>query len=149
MDEAVVVESHATATLGNKAHKTDKMTKVKILINESKFDHLKKALNGIGVTGMTVVNVFGYGVQKGHTTYYRGVETNADQLPKDRVEVVISKVPLQKVIEAARKAFYTGNIGDGKIFIYDIENVIRVSTGEEGAKALAYNGDAELLRATS
>jgi nitrogen regulatory protein PII len=98
---------------------------------------------------MTVVNVFGYGVQKGHTTYYRGVETNADQLPKDRVEVVISKVPLQKVIEAARKAFYTGNIGDGKIFVYDIENVIRVSTGEEGAKALAYNGDAELLRATS
>jgi nitrogen regulatory protein PII len=125
------------------------MTKVEILINESKFDHLKKALNGIGITGMTVVNVFGYGVQKGHTTYYRGVETDADLLPKVRVEVVISTVPLQQVIETARKALYTGNIGDGKIFVYDVENVIRVSTGEEGAQALAYNGDAELLRATS
>ena len=149
MDEAVVVEDHVTAMPSNKAHKTPKMTKVEILINESKFDHLKKALNGIGVTGMTVVNVFGYGVQKGHTTYYRGVETDADLLPKVRVEVVISKVPLQKVIETARKALYTGNIGDGKIFVYDVENVIRVSTGEEGAQALAYNGDAELLRATS
>lgn len=149
MDEAVVVENHATAIPGNKAHKTKKMTKVEILINESKFDHLKKALNGIGITGMTVVNVFGYGVQKGHTTYYRGVETDADLLPKVRVEVVISNVPLQQVIETARKALYTGNIGDGKIFVYDVENVIRVSTGEEGAQALAYNGDAELLRATS
>ncbi|WP_159072104.1 ammonium transporter [Trichococcus paludicola] len=149
MDEAVVVENHATALPSNKAHKTGKMTKVEILINESKFDHLKKALNGIGITGMTVVNVFGYGVQKGHTTYYRGVETDADLLPKVRVEVVISNVPLQQVIETARKALYTGNIGDGKIFVYDVENVIRVSTGEEGAQALAYNGDAELLRATS
>jgi ammonium transporter len=149
MDEAVVVENHATAMPSNKAHKTAKMTKVEILINESKFDHLKKALNGIGITGMTVVNVFGYGVQKGHTTYYRGVETDADLLPKVRVEVVISNVPLQQVIETARKALYTGNIGDGKIFVYDVENVIRVSTGEEGAQALAYNGDAELLRATS
>ncbi|MGA9518568.1 MAG: ammonium transporter, partial [Trichococcus sp.] len=149
MDEAVLVENHTTAMPSNKAHKTKKMTKVEILINESKFDHLKKALNGIGITGMTVVNVFGYGVQKGHTTYYRGVETDADLLPKVRVEVVISNVPLQQVIETARKALYTGNIGDGKIFVYDVENVIRVSTGEEGAQALAYNGDAELLRATS
>lgn len=149
MDDAVVVENHAKAMPSNKAHKNAKMTKVEILINESKFDHLKKALNGIGITGMTVVNVFGYGVQKGHTTYYRGVETDADLLPKVRVEVVISTVPLQKVIETARKALYTGNIGDGKIFVYDVENVIRVSTGEEGARALAYNGDAELLRATS
>ena len=149
MDEAVVVENHATAMPSNKTHKTKKMTKVEILINESKFDHLKKALNGIGITGMTVVNVFGYGVQKGHTTYYRGVETDADLLPKVRVEVVISNVPLQQVIETARKALYTGNIGDGKIFVYDVENVIRVSTGEEGAQALAYNGDAEVLRATS
>jgi ammonium transporter len=149
MDEAVVVENHATALPSNKAHKTGKMTKVEILINESKFDHLKKALNGIGITGMTVVNVFGYGVQKGHTTYYRGVETDADLLPKVRVEVVISNVPLQQVIETARKALYTGNIGDGKIFVYDVENVIRVSTGEEGAQALAYNGDAELLRVNS
>lgn len=149
MDEAVVVENHATAMSSNKAYKTAKMTKVEILINESKFDHLKKALNGIGITGMTVVNVFGYGVQKGHTTYYRGVETDADLLPKVRVEVVISNVPLQQVIETARKALYTGNIGDGKIFVYDVENVIRVSTGEEGAQALTYNGDAELLRATS
>ena len=149
MDEAVVVENHATTMPSNKAHKTGKMTKVEILINESKFDHLKKALNGIGITGMTVVNVFGYGVQKGHTTYYRGVETDADLLPKVRVEVVISNVPLQQVIETARKALYTGNIGDGKIFVYDVENVIRVSTGEEGAQALTYNVDTELLRATS
>jgi ammonium transporter len=149
LDEAVVVENHATTYPSNPSPQTAKLTKVEILINESKFDHLKKALNGIGITGMTVVNVFGYGVQKGHTTYYRGVETDADLLPKIRVEVVISKVPLQQVIETARQALYTGNIGDGKIFVYDVENVIRVSTGEEGAQALTYNKDTDLLRATS
>ena len=149
LDEAIVVENHATAHQSNPSPQTAKLTKVEILINESKFDHLKKALNGIGITGMTVVNVFGYGVQKGHTTYYRGIETDADLLPKIRVEVVISKVPLQQVIETARQALYTGNIGDGKIFVYDVENVIRVSTGEEGAQALTYNKDTDLLRATS
>jgi len=146
INEAVVVENHVTANPSNPSSKTAKMTKVEILINESKFDHLKKALNGIGITGMTVLNVFGYGVQKGHTTYYRGVESDAELLPKVRVEVVISNVPVQKVIETAQKALYTGNIGDGKIFVYDVENVIRVSTGEQGAQALTYNKDAETVR---
>nr|WP_275425222.1 P-II family nitrogen regulator [Trichococcus ilyis] len=115
-----------------------KLTKVEIITNESKFEALKKALNAIGITGMTVSDVFGYGMQKGHTTYYRGVETEADLLPKIRVEVVVSTVPVHKVVDAARKALYSGHIGDGKIFIYDVENVIRVSTGDEGKKALEY-----------
>ncbi|HEX5350589.1 P-II family nitrogen regulator [Trichococcus collinsii] len=115
-----------------------KITKIEIITNESKFEGLKKALNGIGITGMTVFDVFGYGMQKGHSTYYRGVETEADLLPKIRVEVVVSTVPVQAVVDAARKALYSGNIGDGKIFIYNVENVIRISTGDEGKKALEY-----------
>nr|WP_319996405.1 P-II family nitrogen regulator [Trichococcus shcherbakoviae] len=138
LKKSVVVEYQASgATTGGQDAQT-KITKIEIITNESKFEGLKKALNSIGITGMTVFDVFGYGMQKGHSTYYRGVETEADLLPKIRVEVVVSTVPVQEVVDVARKALYTGNIGDGKIFIYNVENVIRVSTGDEGKKALEY-----------
>lgn len=113
-----------------------KFTKVEIITKQSKFEALKTAMNEIGITGMTVTQVLGYGLQKGKTEYYRGVETEANLLPKVQVEIVISKVPVRTVVETAKKVLYTGNIGDGKIFVYDVENVIKVRTGEEGYDAL-------------
>ena len=100
------------------------------------FEELKQALNAIGVTGLTVTQVLGCGVQKGASEYYRGVKVDMDVLPKVKVEVVVSKVPVSEVISAARKALYTGHIGDGKIFVYDVENAVRVRTGETGYDAL-------------
>ena len=100
------------------------------------FEELKQALNAIGVTGLTVTQVLGCGVQKGASEYYRGVKVDMDVLPKVKVEVVVSKVPVSKVISAARKALYTGHIGDGKIFVYDVEDAVRVRTGETGYDAL-------------
>ena len=93
-------------------------------------------MNDIGITGMTVTNVLGCGVQKGKTEYYRGVEVDFNLLPKIQVEMVVCKVPVRTVIETAKKVLYTGHIGDGKIFVYDVENVIKVRTGEEGYDAL-------------
>ena len=93
-------------------------------------------MNNIGVTGMTVVHVLGCGVQKGSAEYYRGVEVEMSLLPKIKVEIVVSKVPVDTVVETAKKVLYTGHIGDGKIFVYNIENVIKVRTGEEGFAAL-------------
>ena len=113
-----------------------KMTKVVILTKQTRFDTLKAALDQIGITGMTVTQVLGCGMQKGHTEYYRGVRLDTKLLPKVQVEVVISKVPLAQLVEAVKRALYTGNIGDGKIFVYDVENVIKVRTGEEGYDAL-------------
>ncbi len=113
-----------------------KLTKVEIICKMERFEILKEALNKIGVMGITVTHVMGCGVQKGASKYYRGVEVEAKLLPKVKLEVVVSKVPVEKVIEAARKALYTGNIGDGKIFVYDVENVVKVRTGEEGFDAL-------------
>jgi Amt family ammonium transporter len=113
-----------------------KFTKVDIITKQSKFEILKEAMNEIGVSGMTVAQVLGCGIQKGKTEYYRGVEKEMNLLPKVQVSIVVSKVPVRKVIETAKKVLYTGNIGDGKIFIYDVENVIRVRTGEEGYDAL-------------
>jgi ammonium transporter, Amt family len=113
-----------------------KFTKVEIITRQSKFEALKVAMNAIGITGMTVTQVLGYGIQKGKTEFYRGVETETNLLPKVQVEIVVSKVPVRTVVEAAKKVLYTGNIGDGKIFIYDVENVIKVRTGEEGYDAL-------------
>jgi Amt family ammonium transporter len=113
-----------------------KLTKVVILAKQSKFEALKEAMNAIGVTGMTVTNVLGCGIQKGKTEYYRGVPLEMNLLPKVQVEVVVSKVPVETVIDAARKILYTGDIGDGKIFVYDVENVIKVRTGEVGYDAL-------------
>jgi Amt family ammonium transporter len=113
-----------------------KFTKVDIITKQSKFEILKEAMNEIGVSGMTVAQVLGCGIQKGKTEYYRGVEKEMNLLPKVQVSIVVSKVPVRKVIETAKKVLYTGHIGDGKIFIYDVENVIRVRTGEEGYDAL-------------
>lgn len=113
-----------------------KMSKVVILTKQSKFEDLKQALNAIGVTGLTVTQVLGCGVQKGAGEYYRGVKMDMDLLPKVKVEVVVSKVPVADVVAAARKALYTGHIGDGKIFVYDVEDVVRVRTGESGYDAL-------------
>ncbi len=113
-----------------------KMTKVDIICKQGKFEALKNAMNKIGVTGMTVTQVLGFGAQKGHIEKYRGVPVETNLLPKVEVEIVVSKVPVRTVIEAAKKALYTGNIGDGKIFVYNVENVVRVRTGEEGYDAL-------------
>ena len=113
-----------------------KLSKVVILTKQSKFEDLKQALNAIGVTGITVTQVLGCGVQKGASEYYRGVKLDMDLLPKVKVEVVVSKVPVAEVVSAARKALYTGHIGDGKIFVYDVEDVVRVRTGESGYNAL-------------
>lgn len=113
-----------------------KFTKVEIITKQNKFESLKTAMDKIGITGMTVTNVLGYGLQGGKREYYRGVEFETDLLPKIKVEIVVSKVPVRTVIETAKKVLYTGNIGDGKIFVYDVENVIKVRTGEEGYDAL-------------
>lgn len=113
-----------------------KMTKVELIIKQNKFEALKDAMDKIGITGMTVTNVLGYGIQGGYKEYYRGVEFETNLLPKVKVEIVVSKVPVRTVIETAKKVLYTGNIGDGKIFVYNVENVIKVRTGEEGYDAL-------------
>ena len=110
--------------------------KVVIISRLSRYDHLKKAMNELGVTGMTVTQVMGCGIQKGAGEKYRGVEMDATLLPKVKVEVVVSKIPVEKVVEAAKKSLYTGHIGDGKIFVYDVAQVVKVRTGEEGMAAL-------------
>ena len=113
-----------------------KLSNVTILCNQAKFEDLKTAMNRIGVTGMTVTQVLGCGIQKGKTEYYRGVPMAINLLPKVQVGIVVSKVPVAGVIDAAKKSLYTGHIGDGKIFVYDVENVVKVRTGEEGYDAL-------------
>ena len=113
-----------------------KFTKVEIICKESKFEALKKALTELGITGMTMSHVLGCGIQKGKPEYYRGVEVEASLLPKIQLDIVVSKVPVRSVIETAKKVLYTGHIGDGKIFVYDVENVVKVRTGEEGYDAL-------------
>lgn len=140
--QALEVHPQAFKTGSTDSNKTDedtKLMKVDIIANESKFENLKKALNDIGITGMTVTNVQGYGIQKGQTAYYRGVEMEANLLPKIRLEIVVSKTPVSLVIETARQALYTGTVGDGKIFVYPVENVVRVSSGVQGSKALEYD----------
>ena len=113
-----------------------KMTKVEIICKEARLEKLKEAMTSIGITGMTVSHVMGCGVQKGKPEYYRGVAIETNLLPKVQVDIVVSKVPVRSVIETAKKVLYTGHIGDGKIFVYDVENVIKVRTGEEGYDAL-------------
>ena len=113
-----------------------KMTKVDVICRQHKLEALKNAMTDIGVTGLTVTQVLGCGVQKGAPEYYRGVQVEATLLPKMKMEIVVSKVPVQTVVDTARKVLYTGHIGDGKIFIYDVENVVKVRTGEQGYDAL-------------
>ena len=115
---------------------TPKFTKVEIVCKESRFEPLKSAMMELGITGMTVSHVLGCGTQKGKPEYYRGVQVEANLLPKIQVEIVVSKVPVRSVIETAKKVLYTGHIGDGKIFVYDVENVVKIRTGEEGFDAL-------------
>lgn len=115
---------------------TPKFTKVEIVCKESRFETLKNAMMSIGITGMTVSHVLGCGIQKGRAEYYRGIQVEANLLPKVQVEIVVSAVPVRKVIDTAKKVLYTGHIGDGKIFVYDVENVVKVRTGEEGFDAL-------------
>jgi len=129
--EAVPVKKVPTFSEGD-----HKFTKVEIVCKESRFEALKSAMMNIGITGMTVSHVLGCGLQKGKPEYYRGVQVEATLLPKVQVDVVVSKVPVRTVIETAKKVLYTGHIGDGKIFVYDVENVIKVRTGEEGYDAL-------------
>ena len=115
---------------------TPKFTKVEIICKEARLETLKNAMMDIGITGMTVSHVLGCGAQKGKPEYYRGVQVEANLVPKVQIDIVVSKIPVRQVIETAKKVLYTGHIGDGKIFVYDVENVVKVRTGEEGYDAL-------------
>lgn len=113
-----------------------KMTKIDIITRPEKLEPLKEAMNSIGVSGMTVSQVLGYGLQKGHTEVYRGKEYAIQLLPKVKVEIVVCEVPVEKVLDTAKKVCRTGSVGDGKIFVYPIENAVRIRTGEEGSAAI-------------
>ena len=130
--EAIPVKREPSFTDGT----SPKFTKVEIICKEARFEALKSALMELGITGMTLSHVLGCGVQKGRPEFYRGVEVEATLLPKIQLDIVVSKVPVRSVIETAKKVLYTGHIGDGKIFVYDVENVVKVRTGEEGYDAL-------------
>ena len=130
--EAVPVKEAAPA--GERG--APKITKVEIICKESRLEALKAAMTSIGITGMTVSHVLGYGIQQGKPEYYRGAPVEANLLPKVQVDIVVSKVPVPTVVATAKKVLYTGHIGDGKIFVYDVENVVKVRTGEEGYDAL-------------
>jgi Amt family ammonium transporter len=112
-----------------------KLTKVTIITKQNRFEALKVAMDQIGITGITVTNVLGYGIQRG-SQMYRGVKVESQLLPKIQIDIVISKVPVEVLVETVKKVLYTGNIGYGKIFVYDVENVIKVRTGETGYAAL-------------
>ena len=110
--------------------------KVVIIAKLSRYERVKKAMNEIGVTGMTVTQVMGCGIQKGAGEKYRGVEMDVTLLPKVKLEVVVSEIPVDTVIEAAKRVLYTGHIGDGKIFVYQVDRVVKIRTGEENLAAL-------------
>ncbi len=126
----------ALAKAKEKAPDAPVYTRVQIICRPGSLESLKTAMNRIGISGMTVTHVMGYGMQKGRPEYYRGTPVEVTLLPKVQVDIVVSKVPVRQVIDTARAVLHTGHIGDGKIFIYDVENVIRVRTGEEGYDAL-------------
>ena len=130
--EAVPVKRAESVASGGQP----KFTKIEIIFKEERLYALKEALGHLGITGMTVSHVMGYGQQKGKPEYYRGVAVETNLLPKVQVDIVVSKIPVREVIETAKKVLYTGHIGDGKIFVYDVENVVKVRTGEEGYDAL-------------
>lgn len=132
-----VTQIDLSKPIDRSAYKADgKIRKVVILMNSSKFESLKDALDEIDITGMTVTNVNGCGIQKGSTDYYRGSEAKSHLLPKIKVEIVISTVPLGLLVDTVERVLYSGNIGDGKIFVYEVENVIKIRTDEEGKMAL-------------
>ena len=139
LDEAVpatVLSTRAPRTPEEAGAAGNKYTKITIVCNQARFEALKAAMAQIGVTGMTVTQVMGCGVQKGRTEYYRGVAMNLNLLPKIQIDIVVSTVSPTAVVAAAKSALYTGHPGDGKIFIYDVEDVVRVRTGETGIAAL-------------
>ncbi len=113
-----------------------KLTKVEIICREARFEDLKVKLGELGITGMTVSHVLGYGIQGGKPEYYRGVQVSTDLMPKIQVDIVVSKVPVQSVIDVAKQVLYTGHYGDGKIFVYDVEDAVKIRTGEHGYDAL-------------
>ncbi len=136
--EASVFQKNASVQVMSMPTASDSgIHKVTIIAKLSRYDKLRRAMNNLGVTGMTVSQVMGCGIQKGSGDMYRGVEMDATLLPKIKLEVVVSSIPVEDVIEAAKKALYTGHIGDGKIFVYSLDNVVKIRTGEEGRQALA------------
>jgi len=134
-----VITPEAAIPVVNRARPGVKMTKITIITNQEKLSSLHSGLDKIGITGLTVTNVLGHGMQKGHTEFYRGAPVEIRLLPKVQIDIIVSKIPPETVIEAAKKIMYTGKVGDGKIFVSDIENVIKVRTGEEGYDALQDN----------
>ena len=136
MSAPAAVEQAVPVTRVTTESTDHKLTKVVIVTKQSRFEVLKEALAAIGVSGMTVTNVIGCGVQHGAAEYYRGAQVDTTLLPKIKMEVVVSKVPVETVVDTVKKVLYTGHIGDGKIFVYDVENVIKVRTGAEGFDAL-------------
>ena len=136
IDEAVPVQIRSTPAPTATSDTGLQFTKIDIIMKQARFEPLRQALSQIGVTGMTVTNVMGCGMQKGAPEYYRGVPVEMNLLPKIEVEIVVCKVPVARVIETAKKVLYTGHIGDGKIFVYGVQNVVKVRTGEEGYDAL-------------
>ena len=119
----------------------EKLTKVTIITNQSKYAKLQDALEELGVTGLTVTNVLGHGMQKGHQTYFRGAPVEARLLPKVKIDVVVCKIPVQTILDTVQKVLYTGKVGDGKIFVYDVEDVVKIRTGETGCAALQDDGE--------
>jgi nitrogen regulatory protein PII len=116
--------------------KEQAMKKIEAIIKPFKLDDVKEALNGIGIKGMTISEVKGYGRQKGHKEIYRGAEYIVDFIPKTKLEIIVEAVQVDEVIETIRQAAHTGKIGDGKIFVFPVEQVVRVRTGEKGKEAI-------------
>lgn len=133
---AVAVSAETAVPVIHKEHPGAKMTKVTIITNQTKFSELQDELERLGITGLTVTNVFGHGMQKGHQTYFRGAPMDTRLLPKIKIDVVICKIPTQTLVDTVQKVLYTGKVGDGKIFIYDVEDVIKIRTKEHGYDAL-------------
>ena len=123
----------------------DKITKIEVMTRPEKLEELKEALNHIGVTGMTVSNVFGCGLSKGHKEVYRGRQVEVSLQPKIKVEIVVCEIPVEQVVDTVRNICSTGNIGDGKIFVYGIDNAVRIRTGEEGDQAIIDPADIHTL----
>ncbi len=123
-----------------------KITKIDIITRPEKLEALKEGMNKIGVTGMTVTQVLGCGLQKGHREVYRGMEYTINLVPKVKVEIVVCEVPVEQVIETAKTVCRTGNVGDGKIFVYGIDNAVRIRTGEEGDTAIIDPSDINKIK---
>lgn len=135
-EKASEAQKNASVPVAGPMDMATGMHKVVIVAKLSRYDRLKNALNELGVTGMTVTQVMGCGIQKGAGEKYRGVEMDVTVLPKVKVEVIVGNIPVDKVIETAKRSLYTGHVGDGKIFVYNVQKVVKVRTGEEDLEAL-------------